>query len=510
MQHLSARGIRRLFRSVALFASAIVATGVPVGPAVAAQAAADQEIITISGGPTCERCAIERILLATIHDRSFDGGALVGGGAVHVNRDGTFLVRAGRRMEELFLADESGSITRQIGRSGEGPGEYFRPLSVAELPQAYVVFDPALGRVTWLDKESFEVSRTVRMPAANTGTAPAVFSDGSYVLGAALPTRGGNDLPLHLVTADGDVLRSFGEGPYSTNIAPSGDSAVWVAQVDRYRVAKWHIDGRLLAVYERVADWFPPPADNRSRQAGDRSVRLTEISEDEQGRLWVHTSIRTLREVRGVDATTGQERSVLRLSPDPATAQEVIEVLDPVTGVVRSLSAQVGQRLALTQTDLGFVQILDASGVQVGRVPLPSSIAVTEDDIAAERARRVALAEARERMFAELSGDPVSLEDIAERVASIPANTFAPPIDRVSGDLDGRLWLRLFRPGAEWEEWQVWDIAEGDAVLEFVVALPLGEELLDAAGNRVLLRQKDEMDVSYLVVREIEGYGSLR
>lgn len=334
MQHLSARGIRRLFRSVALFASAIVATGVPVGPAVAAQAAADQEIITISGGPTCERCAIERILLATIHDRSFDGGALVGGGAVHVNRDGTFLVRAGRRMEELFLADESGSITRQIGRSGEGPGEYFRPLSVAELPQAYVVFDPALGRVTWLDKESFEVSRTVRMPAANTGTAPAVFSDGSYVLGAALPTRGGNDLPLHLVTADGDVLRSFGEGPYSTNIAPSGDSAVWVAQVDRYRVAKWHIDGRLLAVYERVADWFPPPADNRSRQAGDRSVRLTEISEDEQGRLWVHTSIRTLREVRGVDATTGQEVSVLRLSPDPATAQEVIEVLDPVTGVV--------------------------------------------------------------------------------------------------------------------------------------------------------------------------------
>lgn len=175
-----------------------------------------------------------------------------------------------------------------------------------------------------------------------------------------------------------------------------------------------------------------------------------------------------------------------------------------------SLSTQVGQHLALTQTDLGFVQILDASGVQVGRVPLPSSIAVTEDDIAAERARRVALAEARERMFAELSGDPVSLEDIAERVASIPANTLAPPIDRVSGDLVGRLWLRLFRPGAEWEEWQVWDIAEGDAVLEFVLALPLGEELLDAAGNRVLLRQKDEMDVSYLVVREIEGYGSLR
>ena len=176
----------------------------------------------------------------------------------------------------------------------------------------------------------------------------------------------------------------------------------------------------------------------------------------------------------------------------------------------RSLSTQVGQHLALTRTDLGFVQILDPSRAQVGRVPLPPGIAVTEDEIAAERARRRARAEETAKMFAQLSGDPVSVEDLDERIASIPVNRVARPIDRMFGDLDGRLWLRVFRPDAPREEWQVWDIAEADPVLEFVLTLPTGEEFLDAAGNRVLLRQRDEMDVSYLVLREIEGWGSGR
>ena len=172
----------------------------------------------------------------------------------------------------------------------------------------------------------------------------------------------------------------------------------------------------------------------------------------------------------------------------------------------RSLSAQVGQHLALTQTDLGFVEVLESSGARVGRAPLPADIAVTEDDIAVERARRKASEEATAKMFAELSGDPVSLGDLDDRIAAIPARRLVPPIDRMFGDLDGRLWLRLFRPGAQWEQWQVWDLAGAEPALEFVLTLPMGEELLDAAGDRVLLRQRDEMDVSYLVLREIEGY----
>ena len=171
----------------------------------------------------------------------------------------------------------------------------------------------------------------------------------------------------------------------------------------------------------------------------------------------------------------------------------------------RSLWTQVGQHLALTQTDLGIVQVFNRSGALVLRVPLPPGSAATADEIAAERDRRRTLKAASARIFAGLSGQPISERELDEWVASLPVNGVARPIDRMLGDLDGRLWLRVSRPDAPREEWQVWDIAEADPVLEFVLTLPTGEEFLDAAGNRVLLRQRDEMDVSYLVLREIEG-----
>ena len=87
---------------------------------------------------------------------------------------------------------------------------------------------------------------------------------------------------------------------------------------------------------------------------------------------------------------------------------------------------------------------------------------------------------------------------------NLPANDVAPAINHMPGDLDGRLWLRIFRPGEEAEYWQVWNI--GGPNLEFTLTLPQGEELLDATGNRVLVRTRDEFDVEYLVLREIEGH----
>lgn len=40
------------------------------------------------------------------------------------------------------------------------------------------------------------------------------------------------------------------------------------------------------------------------------------------------------------------------------------------------------------------------------------------------------------------------MEGIDERIAALPVRRLAPPIDRMFGDPDGRLWIRLFRPGA--------------------------------------------------------------
>ena len=167
--------------------------------------------------------------------------------------------------------------------------------------------------------------------------------------------------------------------------------------------------------------------------------------------------------------------------------------------------AQVGQHLAVAQTDLGIVHVLDLSGATVAEVPLPPGIVMSDDRIEAVRKgiEERATAGARRR---SQSGVPEVLSGSAEPFLfrELPANNVAPAINHMKGDLDGRLWLRVFRPDEEAEYWQVWDI-DGPS-LEFTLTLPEGEELMDATGDRVLLRTRDEFDVEYLVLREIEGY----
>lgn len=185
------------------------------------------------------------------------------------------------------------------------------------------------------------------------------------------------------------------------------------------------------------------------------------------------------------------------------------------------LQRQVGEHLAVAQTDLGSVRVFDRSGAVVAEVPLPPGKRASESHIEAARERRIASSERLAGSFAGMAGRiaeeqgrevirPRGLEDSADRMGDLPANEVAPPIDRMRGDMDGRLWLRLFDPGntgvdpdSVSERWLVWDIS-GPRLL-FAVTLAPGDLFLDAAGNRVLLRTRDEFDVDYAVVREIES-----
>ena len=162
------------------------------------------------------------------------------------------------------------------------------------------------------------------------------------------------------------------------------------------------------------------------------------------------------------------------------------------------LSAPVGELLAVSQTDLGVVNVLDLSGVTVAEIPLPPGIRMSRDGIRAEQERARERRTANTEAYARMGFPGLDLE-----FRDFPANEIAPPIDRMRGDLDGRLWLRALSPGADREHWQVWDVS--GPTLEFTLTLPIGEELLDAAGSRVLLRARDELDVDYLIVREMVG-----
>lgn len=86
----------------------------------------------------------------------------------------------GRRRGELDLFDRSGRWLRQIGRPGEGPGEY-REIMAVELVagDSIWIFDPPNSRITVLSPE-FNVVRT--LPLGLSAEAAVVFPPGSVIV----------------------------------------------------------------------------------------------------------------------------------------------------------------------------------------------------------------------------------------------------------------------------------------------------------------------------------------
>lgn len=174
------------------------------------------------------------------------------------------------------------------------------------------------------------------------------------------------------------------------------------------------------------------------------------------------------------------------------------------------LESQVGQHLAVCQSDLGRIRVFDRFGEFVTEIPMPEGVTVSSQQVAAERERlAISSSEAARRLgsmrTAELLRGPANSDDFLssfrEHFRTAPANDAAPSIDRMLGDWDGRLWLRLLRPGTSTEHWQVWDISGARQL--FTLTLPEGERLIDSAGGRLLIQTQDEFGTDYLRVREM-------
>lgn len=294
-------------------------------------------IIVVTDSVSCDSCLIERHRIVTIHDRDYPEGALVVGGGVHVNSDGTFLVLAGPFAEDPFFADETGAITQAVGRKGEGPGEYRRVMQFFEGPSAYLVFDPSLRRATHLSKTNLETLETHPIPGY-TGVPPVlVFDDGFYLVTGAEATPRSVGKLFHLLDSAGNVVGRFGEPDRGNELpsvvvplclARSRDGTFWTADRDRYRISRWDREGNLLEVIRRESAWFAFEADREKRRAAVPQYRVDGLFEDEGGLLWVH--------VRGYRSEGG------RLDPDPATRTSIIEVIDPVAGTLVAASRMDG------------------------------------------------------------------------------------------------------------------------------------------------------------------------
>ena len=88
-------------------------------------------------------------------------------------------------------------------------------------------------------------------------------------------------------------------------------------------------------------------------------------------------------------------------------------------------------------------------------------------------------------------------------VSDAHVNDIAPSIDKMFVDLDGRLWVRLYSlPGDDDRRWEMWDTGDASAPKSVVIMRQSGE-VLDAAGELVIVKETDELDVVRVVVRQL-------
>ncbi len=167
------------------------------------------------------------------------------------------------------------------------------------------------------------------------------------------------------------------------------------------------------------------------------------------------------------------------------------------------LEAQLGDRIAIAQTDRGKVRMVDRDGETAGELSLAQGKEASAKQV--EMAREHARERLRRRM-ARRSGGPAgeafrqSAKVKLENVANVAANRTAPAIDKLFVDFDGRLWLRAYAMpddgDARWQVWEPDDLTEA----RFVVVGQSTLELLDAAGSHVLLHERDAMGVDRVFV----------
>lgn len=163
------------------------------------------------------------------------------------------------------LAD--GYVLRHDPRTGElthfgQSNDNQRPAHVAVIDSSVAVWSPTTGLLIY-DLNGVQLS-TAALPLAVFGMLAG--PPGTLLVHGVANTPTQIGYPLHLVTLQGEILKSFGDdtiavapsSPYAMRRAVTGArrGLLWSLWRGSYRFAEYAYDGSLMREYTRVAPWF--------------------------------------------------------------------------------------------------------------------------------------------------------------------------------------------------------------------------------------------------------------
>ncbi len=207
--------------------------------------------------------------------------------------DGTF-VTVHRDGAPLLVFHPDGTMLREVGQRGSGPGEFLRIRRVLiGQGDSLIVSDWGNGRLTFVD-ESLNVVRT--MPS--TLLPNLALHDGRMLMAEEIMTPEQMGYPLHLIGPDGEIERSFGADTreYVPNArlatrrlaATTAEGTIWTVPPGRYMLEHWDpASGERLDSFELAEPEVVPisswPEDGSLRPPGV----VESIWTDDAGRIFL-------------------------------------------------------------------------------------------------------------------------------------------------------------------------------------------------------------------------------
>lgn len=296
----------------------------------------------------CERCRIRLTPVAQLGNALADGEGGLQGGLTTAARNSAGRLYASYNEESAVLYEHApdGSVLRTIGRSGAGPMEFQRISALQMDADTIHVFDQMQRRRTVLTPSGAFVRSS---PLPGNSISMLLLSKDRQLMNTVIATEQSIGFPLHIITADGAVMRSFGtETPVQRpdglinlrrKLARSHDGSFWAMHENAYRLERWSEEGALLQRLTRAPAWFAAWEGSRASRTSPTEKPNSYpvgIRERQAGQLWVVVRVPDANwKPDQKSSRSSESAAVYYSSTQPQRAWDtMIELIDTTSGTV--------------------------------------------------------------------------------------------------------------------------------------------------------------------------------
>ena len=312
-----------------------------------------QDSIRITNTPKCQTCIIELEHVITLGSEA-DSTSPDERFAMARTSEGATLVAPLMGRASVGVYGRNGRLRREIGRSGEGPGEFRWASQVAVGPgDSLLVFDALLARFT-VYAEDYSLAGVFRV---DDPFVQGFVPFGARDLVAFAKSSEPSGTVLHHVM-NGRTVRSFAhtedwrDASFPLRVGRSSNGRFWVVPRNKYEVELWDTAGTMLRRYRAERDWFEEWFTSVPFTREPPHTQVDAVWEDSDGLLWL------LFSTAAADwsaANADRERSAFNVWADKFYDSRV-EVIDPQTGELIATRSFSNMFIAVAMTTPGLVE----------------------------------------------------------------------------------------------------------------------------------------------------------